>query len=265
MAFLDVPGAKLHFELHGSSGPPLALITANGVAASLWGDLVPMLAGHCRVLVYDAPGADQSEAHERSYTMETLADHHDMLAREAFGEPIVSFGHASGAWVAVVHAMRHPQAVAGLALASMAGIFAPPMGALEQSREIAAPKLELDEYIERFGALFTGLNFNRSDKGRAFIERHWEAGRARSGSSAHGPALRDVDRMAYWAKWTQPTLALFGTHDRMAVPAHGFDLDRQLVDVDVQFLYPAGHFMPMEQPARVTERVVEFAKRVMTS
>ena len=74
--------------------------------------------------------------------------------------------------------------------------------------------------------------------------------------------MRDVDRMRYWASWTQPTLLLYGTHDRLGVPEHGFELARVLPDSELHWLYPEGHFLTREQPRQVSERILDWAHRL---
>jgi pimeloyl-ACP methyl ester carboxylesterase len=158
-----------------------------------------------------------------------------------------------------VQAIRDPARVRAVVVISFSGIFMPPPGSLEGARSISPGRMTHEEYHAALDEYFFGMNFARTPEGLAFSKSHWEAGRARRGPSFHGFALRDVDRMKYWGKWTQPTLALYGTHDRQTSPAHGFDLVRVLPQCELHWLYPAGHFAPQEQPARVAELVAEFA------
>ena len=63
----------------------------------------------------------------------------------------------------------------------------------------------------------------------------------------------------YWAQWSHPTLLLYGTADRVAVPFNGFDLARALPNSELHWLRGAGHYSPWERPERITELVGEFA------
>ncbi len=261
MPVAESPGARLHWERRGESGPALVLSTAQAVPASLWGELAALLAEHFRVVTYDQRGMVESEATADSCSMEDAADDLHAVATAAFGdEPVISFGHASGAWVAFVHAIRQPETVRALVFCSLAGIFAPPPGALEAGLAINPKRVEYEEWKQQLGPIYTGMRFADTPEGEAHLRAHYEAGRARTGPSWHGYAMRDVDRMRYWAQWTQPTLLLFGTHDRLAGPAHGFELYRVLPESELHWFYPAGHFLPMEQPRQVSERIVTWAR-----
>ena len=88
------------------------------------------------------------------------------------------------------------------------------------------------------------MGYADTPEGDAFLREYYAAGRARSGPSWHGYAMRDVDRMRYWGKWTQPTLLLYGTHDRLGVPEHGYELLRVLAGVRAALVLPGGPLPP---------------------
>ena len=125
MPFAKSPGARLHWERHGDDGPALVLSTGQAVPASLWGELISLLAPRFRLVTYDQRGIGESEALSESCTMEDAADDLQAVIGAAFGdEPVISLGHASGGWVAAVHAINHPEAARALVLCSVVGIFA---------------------------------------------------------------------------------------------------------------------------------------------
>lgn len=263
MPFAESPGARLHWEQHGENGPPLIFSTGQTVPASLWGELPSLLAPHFRLVTYDQRGIGESEAIADSCTIEDTADDLQAVVSAAFNdEPVISFGHASGGWVAAAHAIHKPEAVRALVVCSAVGVFAPPLGLPQQGLRINAKRVEYEEYKDTVAPLYTGLGFADTPEGDAFLREYYAAGRARSGPSWHGYAMRDADRMRYWAKWTQPTLLLYGTHDRLGVPEHGFELARVLPDSELHWFYPAGHFLPREQPSQVAERIIDWADRL---
>jgi pimeloyl-ACP methyl ester carboxylesterase len=118
---IEVDGARLHFLDTGGSKPAVVLIHGNVVTSSDMeiSGLVEDLKDRHRVLVFDRPGYGYSDRpRDRSWTPEAQAD---LLAKalERCGvESAVVFGHSWGAMVAVAFALRHPQAVKGLVLAS---------------------------------------------------------------------------------------------------------------------------------------------------
>ena len=262
MPFVEVAGGRISYEQHGDSGPRVVLTPAHAVPASLWGDLVPVLAEHCRVTVYEQLGLGESEATIDYASFDDLADQLATLIDAVSDEPVVSLGHASGAWLIAAHAINHPQQVRGLVTVNMAGIFAPPPGALAAGLGLNPKRMEFEPYAEQVGELYTGLNFAKTEEGQRFLRAHYEAGRARKSAGFHGAAMRDMDRLRYFGTWTAPTCIVYGTHDRFSPPAHGFELARVLPDSELHWLYPAGHFLPMEQPHQLAERVIAFARRL---
>ncbi|MEJ2750704.1 MAG: alpha/beta hydrolase, partial [Anaerolineae bacterium] len=77
MPKINVNGVELYYELHGRSEEVVVL--NNGVIASTatWGNQLPALTPHYRVLLYDMRGQGQSQKWtegDPDYTWETHAD-----------------------------------------------------------------------------------------------------------------------------------------------------------------------------------------------
>ena len=257
MAYIDVPGARLYYEVHGD-GPTLLLSPGNGVPSSLWGPLLPLLSARFRTVVYDMRGIGRTEVDADSHpTVEEYADDLHALAAEV-GRPAFSLGHAWGAWVAGVHAIRHPDEVRGLVLCSLAGWFPiTPEGQADAAK--VSRRLQPVDYAARYAEAYCGPDFLAAPQSEAFLRGMYEAQAASSHTRMMADALRSMDRPRYWAQWTQPTLLCFGTHDRFATPAHAFELARRYPDARLEWLYRAGHFTPIEAPERVASVVVEWA------
>jgi pimeloyl-ACP methyl ester carboxylesterase len=257
MPFLDVPDARLYYEAHGDSGPALLMSPGNSIPSSLWGPLVPLLSDRFRVVIYDMRGIGRTEVSDDHPSIETYEDDLHALV-EAVGGPAYSLGHAWGAWVAGVHAIRHPEDVRGLVLCSLAGWFPITPDAVADSAK-ATRDLSAEEYGERYAAAFCGPDFLKLPQAEPFLRGVWEAQQARTGGSMQARALREFDRPRYWAQWTQPTLLFFGTHDRFATPPHAFELERVLARAELHWLYRAGHFTPIEAPEEVAARAKAWA------
>jgi pimeloyl-ACP methyl ester carboxylesterase len=118
--FLDVDGARLHYFERGN-GEPLALLHGDGsmiqdFAAS---GLIDLAAEKYRVIVFDRPGYGYSERPRGTvWTPQAQADLlHRALQRINVSRALV-LGHSWGASVAVALALKHPDMVSGLVLAS---------------------------------------------------------------------------------------------------------------------------------------------------
>ncbi|NHA70132.1 alpha/beta fold hydrolase [Phycicoccus flavus] len=178
MPTLDVPDARLDYELAGDSGP--LVVQLHGLTSSrerderIGLDLSRTLRGH-RVLRYDARGHGRStgDRHPSRYRWNRLAD--DLLAlldHVAPGERVHGVGPSMGTGTLLHAAVRQPERFAGLTL------VVPPT-AWTTRRAQAAAYLANAESVESEGLA-------------AFVER--------SAAAAGPPALAD-------APLTEPSVA----------------------------------------------------------
>jgi pimeloyl-ACP methyl ester carboxylesterase len=118
--FIDVDGVRLHY-LERGEGPPLVLLHGNGTMIEDFesSGLIDLAARRHRVIVFDRPGFGHStRPRETLWTADEQAGlFHAALARLGVSRALV-LGHSWGASVAVALALKHPQSVSGLVLAS---------------------------------------------------------------------------------------------------------------------------------------------------
>ncbi len=115
--FVDVRGAKLHFQVEGQGSP--AVVLEAGIAASSlsWCLVRPLVAQFTTVLSYDRAGFGWSDAPRHACTAaEAAADLAGLLERCGVGGPFVLVGHSFGGLVARVFEQRSPELVAGMVL-----------------------------------------------------------------------------------------------------------------------------------------------------
>ena len=113
----SVNGVRLYYEERGS-GTPILGIHGAGSSALFWEDAAQRLAEHGRSIVYDRRGCTRSERPD-PYEITSVQEHADdalALLRELDAEPAILVGRSYGGTVALDLAIRHPQAVLGLAL-----------------------------------------------------------------------------------------------------------------------------------------------------
>jgi pimeloyl-ACP methyl ester carboxylesterase len=125
--FIDGEGVELHYTEHGDPGrPPLVLLHGNGamVQEMELSGLVEQAAQTFRVLVFDRPGYGHSARPAgRSYApMAQAAMVLAALHRLGVDKPLV-LGHSWGSMVAMSMALREPDYVRALVLAS--GYYTP--------------------------------------------------------------------------------------------------------------------------------------------
>jgi pimeloyl-ACP methyl ester carboxylesterase len=118
--FLEIDGVRLHYVERGS-GEPLVLLHGNGSMIEDFesSGLVDLAAGKYRVIVFDRPGFGHSDRPRNvAWTPDVQAE----LIKHALERLDVSnaivLGHSWGASVAVALALKYPDFVRGLVLAS---------------------------------------------------------------------------------------------------------------------------------------------------
>ncbi|TDC40395.1 alpha/beta hydrolase [Micromonospora sp. 15K316] len=107
---LDVPGARLYYEVRGYGPPMLCIPTGNGDATPL-GPLADSLAKHYTVITYDRRGFSRSPVFEPTEDHRRVdVDAHDarLLVDHLCDKPAEVFGTCSGGIVALALLQAHP-------------------------------------------------------------------------------------------------------------------------------------------------------------
>ena len=119
--FAEIKGVRMRYFV-GGNGPPLVLVHGLGGAASNWTELAPLLARSRRLLVPDLPGHGGSSALAGVSGLEPFADRVAAVAEREEMLPAPVVGHSLGGVVVLRLALRRPDAVQALVLASGAGL-----------------------------------------------------------------------------------------------------------------------------------------------
>lgn len=118
--FVEIGGVRLHYIERGQ-GEPLVLLHGNGSMIQDFASsgLVDKAAERYRVIVFDRPGFGHSARPRRTiWTPEAQADLIGKALRQIGISRATVLGHSWGASVAAALALKHPEMVAGLILAS---------------------------------------------------------------------------------------------------------------------------------------------------
>ncbi|MHB8645646.1 MAG: alpha/beta hydrolase [Thermomicrobiales bacterium] len=113
MSILEVPGARLFYETHGS-GPLLLMIPGATGDADAFKRVTEHLSAHCTVVTYDRRGFSRSQLdgpQDDDHRLETDADDVRRLIEHVSDAPATLFGSSSGGIVALAVLTRHPSVV----------------------------------------------------------------------------------------------------------------------------------------------------------
>ncbi|MGW2561595.1 alpha/beta fold hydrolase [Streptomyces sp. NPDC001514] len=139
---LDVPGARLHYEVRGAG--PLLLVMGAPMAAADFAPLADALAGHHTVVTHDPRGISGSvlDDPEQESTPELRADDVAALLDALGAESADVFGSSGGAVTGLALVARHPGRVRTLVA------HEPPL--LELLPDAAEQRAATDDIVETF-------------------------------------------------------------------------------------------------------------------
>lgn len=115
--YASVNDLNMYYEIHGSD-EPLILLHGAYMTIEAMGEIVPSLAGTRRVVAVELQGHGRTADIDRPLTYEQMADDVAALLRHLDIEEADVFGFSMGGGVALQVAIRHPEVVRKLVVAS---------------------------------------------------------------------------------------------------------------------------------------------------
>ncbi|WP_205514617.1 alpha/beta fold hydrolase [Longitalea arenae] len=116
--YAPVNGLKLYYEIHGQ-GEPLVLLHGGLGSSGMFGDNLTALAKVRKVITVDLQGHGRTADIDRELNVEYMADDIAALLKHLQIEKADVMGYSMGAGVALQTAIRHPQVVRKLIVASI--------------------------------------------------------------------------------------------------------------------------------------------------
>ncbi len=116
--YAPVNGLNMYYEIHGEGKPLVLLHGAFSAIGTSFGKLLPKLAETRQVIGVELQAHGHTADIDRPMTNEQNADDIAALLRHLNIEQADIFGYSMGAFVALLVAIRHPELVRKLALAS---------------------------------------------------------------------------------------------------------------------------------------------------
>ena len=134
-SYAQVHGLKMYYEIHGT-GKPLVLLPGGVMTISMMGHILLSLAKTRQVIAVELQAHGHTADIDRPLTYEHMADDIAALIKHLGLEHTDAFGFSMGSGVALQTAIRHPEVVRKLVVASVAskrdGVY-PEIHALEAS------------------------------------------------------------------------------------------------------------------------------------
>jgi pimeloyl-ACP methyl ester carboxylesterase len=268
-ARLAASGVVLRVRQAGA-GPVVLLLHGFPDSCELWNEIIPrMVSAGYRVVAPDLRGFGQSDAPSRVWDYaigHVVADLRTLIGRLARDEPVRVIGHDWGAVAGWCLALEHPQLVrAQLALSvghPRQYVLAGPEQKLKGLYTLA---WQVPGVAERWLAQrnYAGL--------RGWARQHPQVedcvrdlsrpGRLTAGLNWYRANLRRV-LLGSWDRCAVPTLGVWSSGDHFLAEDQMQLSERQM---DGAWRYErierAGHWLPLEQPARVSALALEWFER----
>lgn len=116
--YAPVNGLKMYYEVHGSGRPIVLLHGAFNTINMAFGQLIPELAKSRQVIAVELQGHGSTADIDRPFSFESMADDVDALLKYLKIDSADILGYSMGGGVAWQLAIRHPQSVRKLIIAS---------------------------------------------------------------------------------------------------------------------------------------------------
>jgi pimeloyl-ACP methyl ester carboxylesterase len=256
---------QIYYEIHGR-GRPLVLISGLGYGLWQWHRMIPGLAQHFQVIVYDNRGAGQTDKPAGPYSAPMMAaDLAGLLAGLGVG-PTVVLGHSMGGFIAQQLILDRPDLVSHLILAStnfggphhipvtpealavMMDTTSDPLTRLKNGVTIAAAP----GFPEAQPEIFQNIIDYRLTGPVSMTAYQAQMGVGMGLVSAEAAYKGKLGQV------TVPALILFGEHDKVVPLGNADLLAQELPQSQTAVLPGAGHIFPLETPEAANEVIVEF-------
>ena len=272
MPKVAIQGVKVHYQQYGV-GPDLVLVHGLFCNLAFWYmTVVPALAEHFRVTVYDLKGHGFSGRTTSGYRAIDLAEDLKLLLDHLDIRQYHLAGHSFGGAIALAHALRYPVRSLFLADAWIPALQRAPLGnnpwrgprgnpASAQRVEIELPRVAAG-ILEEWNSLPSGPDggllrmFSPGGSGgQSLVLKRWMelvqgTSAAAEFDDAAGLTRSDISHCE------PPTAAAFGSQSKYLPTLRGLEA---LLPRCRSILVPgAGHFFPLSRPRVFTESLVEF-------
>ncbi|RMG99435.1 MAG: alpha/beta hydrolase [Chloroflexi bacterium] len=262
-------GIQIGYEQHGE-GPHLLLITGVAYDRWFWHKVVPGLAAHFTVTVFDNRGAGESDKPAGPYTVDMMAADTAALLDELGIEKTAVLGHSLGGFIAQRLVATHSDRVSHLILAGthhggqnivpitpealdvLTNRQGDPLELLRRGVAIAAAPGFAEKHPERFQEI---INYRLTNP----VPPAQYTAQVMAGVGTGNWSEEQV--AAHMAAIQMPTLILFGEHDRVVPPGNAELFAAKIPQAEVCILPGTGHIFPLEDPEGTVTAVLDFLLR----
>ena len=240
-------------------GPPdapvVVLIGSLGSTRQMWDPQVPRLADHFSVVRYDTRGHGQSPVPPGPYQIADLVADLVAVLDDLGVQRAHLVGLSLGGMTALLAAATHPDRVDRMAVLSTSALLGPASGWADRAELVrsSGTAAVADAVVERW---FTPAH-RAADPGLVAWARAMVAATPAEGYAACCGAIQRMDLRDELPGIKAPVLAIAGRQDPTTPPEHLAAIVGAVPDGRLVVLDAAAHLANLDQPAAVTELLVD--------
>lgn len=265
--YVTVDGISTHYLVSGE-GSPLLLFHGLGSSVVTWRDNIAPLSEHFRVYAFDLPGHGDSDKPDIDYLPITMVDFVGKLIHSLNLGRVNIVGNSIGGALSLMVALKYPELVSSLVLASSAG--------LGKNLSIFVRLVSLPligNVMESSNMIVTRLMLMKVFHDDSFITHELldELHRSRSMPGAKNAVLRVLRRTVSLggvrreyvltqelSKLEIPVLLVWGAQDEIIPVSHGYGALEAASNVRLEVFDECGHWPHMEKAEAFNSLVSKF-------
>lgn len=272
--FLDLADSRVHYVTMGQ-GAPLVLLHGWPQTCHAWRKVMPALARRFRVIAPDLRGLGDSSRPMDGFDKQSVARDVAQLLREGLGlESAHVVGHDWGGPVAFALAAYHPGLVSRLVMLD-AAVPGDGSGTFSQNgrrwhhafhqtarlpEQLIAGREEIyyGWFYEHYGHVHGAIGAADATE---YLRTYRDPETARTGLAYYRTLDQDVTANARWLqehRLAMPVLAIGGAQAFGRGGESLSSLQRVATDVRGGVMQDCGHWIPEEQPGRLTAELLQF-------
>ncbi len=265
MPVVRIGDINMYYEVYGE-GEPLVLIQGLSLDSSWWTNQIPVFSQKYRASVFDNRGVGQTDCPDSPYSTEMMADDTVALLKSLSVTAAHILGVSMGGMIAQQIALKYPEIVKSLILATTAAKF--PARAkhltrlwLKMVEEQVSPETRLREVCLW---VFTNKFFEDEEQVTAAVSLglnhpHPQPDRGFAGQVA---ALLQHDTQDKISQISVPTLILVGKEE-IFIPVHfSQELAANIPNAELVVSERGGHNYWAETPELFNQAVMQFLTKV---
>lgn len=254
------------------------IVLVHGLAsnAGFWRYVIPTFAKNYRVIAVDLPGYGKSQKDAYPYSMTFYADQIKRLTDELKLGKFILVGHSMGGQIGITFALKYPNSLEKLVLASPAGVEEFEQGEGDWLRSVmtkSGVKKTYEDGIRR--NLASNFYFWDDNKWEWMVEERARMSKAKDFDEFTYTVVRSVNAMLdeptfnKLDKISVPTLIIYGKYDGLIPNPYlnpGFTSDvfewgsKQIPNCKLYEIDNCGHMLQIERPEEFSSTVIDFIK-----